>query len=313
MPDTKGWPNCRHTCYHLAPTCEECGWDFIEDKLPRLCDHRLRSPYPLFGTKKKVTDDLWRLFGDVERYVEPFLAGAAMLLARPRSRHIHCVVSDANRYISNFWRAVQHKPDEVAQCCDWPVNEAELPPSYIDQARLFKRLRDQGLTVKEIAKVCPMGKATEQNIRHRLRLLELPPDVQLKVHHGKLSQDAALKLLAKKDVENGETHHEPPVPPAPGSETTEGELQPRPESSEEEPEDNWEPLAKDQVQAAEAELRGVLEGFIDRVSGVNFDRCRLQHPDELLRLVRQAQKKLTAIKRTASKGKASSVRLVLVG
>src|SRR5262249_36474020 len=123
--------------------------------------------------------------------------------------------------------------DGKAALVESAAENIHLPPSFIDQARLFKRLRDQGLTVKEIAKVCPMGKATEQNIRHRLRLLELPPEVQLKVHHGKLSQDAALKLLAKKDVENNETPHEPPVAGPQGSEaTTEGESQERPESRE---------------------------------------------------------------------------------
>jgi DNA adenine methylase len=126
MPDTKGCPNCRHACYPLAHTCEECGFDFIEDRLPRLRDDRLRSPYPFFGTKKKVADDLWRLFGDVQRYVEPFLGGAAMLLARPKDRRIHCVVNDKNRYISNFWRAVQFQPEELTKWCDWPVNEAGL-------------------------------------------------------------------------------------------------------------------------------------------------------------------------------------------
>jgi site-specific DNA-adenine methylase len=126
MPDKKGCPNCRHACYHAAASCEGCGYDFIEDNLPRLRDDRLRSPYPFFGTKKKVADDLWRLFGDVRRYVEPFLGSAAMLLARPKDRRIHCVVSDKNRQISNLWRAVQFHPEEVAQWCDWPVNEADL-------------------------------------------------------------------------------------------------------------------------------------------------------------------------------------------
>src|SRR5262249_52299820 len=97
--------------------------------------------------------------------------------------------------------ATVSESDGKAALIESAAENVHLPPSYIDQARLFKRLCDQGLTVKEIAKVCPMGKATEQNIRHRLRLLELPPEVQLKVHHGKLSQDAALKLLKNQEGE----------------------------------------------------------------------------------------------------------------
>jgi DNA adenine methylase len=126
MTNTKNCPNCRRTCYFMAPICQECGWDFTQDKLPRLRDDRLRSPYPFFGTKKKVASDLWRLFGDVQRYVEPFLGSAAMILARPNYQRIHCVVNDKNRYVSNFWRAVQHHTEEVAKWCDWPVSEADL-------------------------------------------------------------------------------------------------------------------------------------------------------------------------------------------
>lgn len=123
---TKSCPNCRHACYLMAPACEKCGWDFLESKLPPLRDYRLRSPYPFFGTKKKIASDMWRLFGDVKRYIEPFLGSAPMLLARPKDRRIQCVVSDASRYISNFWRSVQQKPDEVATWCDWPINEGDL-------------------------------------------------------------------------------------------------------------------------------------------------------------------------------------------
>lgn len=123
---TKPCPNCRQACFHLAPTCEECGFDFIEDKLPQLRDYRLRSAYPFFGTKRKIASDLWRLFGECKRYIEPFLGSAAMLLARPKDRKVHCVVNDRSRYISNFWRAVQQQPEEVARFTDWPVNEADL-------------------------------------------------------------------------------------------------------------------------------------------------------------------------------------------
>ena len=123
---TKPCLNCGYACFHLAPTCEKCCYSFIEDKLPRLRDDRLMSPFPFFGTKKKVASDLWRLFGDAKRYVEPFLGSASLLLARPQNRKVHCVVNDRSRYISNFWRAVQQQPDEVAKWCDWPVNEADL-------------------------------------------------------------------------------------------------------------------------------------------------------------------------------------------
>jgi ParB/RepB/Spo0J family partition protein len=185
-----------------------------------------------------------------------------------------------------------------------------LPPSYIDQARLFKRLRDQGLTVKQIAKVCPMGKATEQNIRHRLRLLELPPEVQIKVHHGKLSQDAALKMLAMKDVENNETPQEPPAP-EPEGEGTYSEVEPQqgPESSAEEPQPDGEPHREEQGAKEEASagrdagLRAILESFIDRMGEFDLDHFSPDNPAELRRLAHQAQKRLAAIRGKLSKAR----------
>lgn len=67
---------------------------------------------------------MWRVFGRVSRYVEPFMGSAAMILARPHP--VHTVANDKNRYLSNFWRAAQFAPDETARWADWPVNEADL-------------------------------------------------------------------------------------------------------------------------------------------------------------------------------------------
>jgi len=36
-------PQCGHACYHKATLCEDCGWDFLEEKVPSLCGNRLRS------------------------------------------------------------------------------------------------------------------------------------------------------------------------------------------------------------------------------------------------------------------------------
>lgn len=47
------------------------------------------------------------------------------MLARPHTPKIE-TINDADCYVANFWRAVQHDPDAVAQYCDWPVNEADL-------------------------------------------------------------------------------------------------------------------------------------------------------------------------------------------
>ena len=43
----------------------------------------LKSPFPYFGGKRKVADEIWRRFGAVANYVEPFFGSGAVLLARP--------------------------------------------------------------------------------------------------------------------------------------------------------------------------------------------------------------------------------------
>ena len=68
---------------------------------------------------------IWRAFGNTPNYVEPFAGSLAVLLARPSTPKVE-TVNDKDGFISNFWRAVQHAPDEVARWCNWPVNEADL-------------------------------------------------------------------------------------------------------------------------------------------------------------------------------------------
>lgn len=85
----------------------------------------LRAPFPWFGGKSRVAPVVWRAFGDVANYVEPFAGSLAVLLARPTPPRVE-TVNDADCYLANFWRAVQWAPEEVAEWCDWPVNEADL-------------------------------------------------------------------------------------------------------------------------------------------------------------------------------------------
>ena len=82
----------------------------------------LQAPFPWFGGKSRVAADVWARFGDVPNYVEPFAGSLAVLLGRPHDPQIE-TVNDLDGFIANFWRALQHAPDEVAKWADWPVNE----------------------------------------------------------------------------------------------------------------------------------------------------------------------------------------------
>jgi hypothetical protein len=44
---------------------------------------RAKTPFPYIGGKTRVAPEIWRRFGDVKNYVEPFFGGGAVLLNRP--------------------------------------------------------------------------------------------------------------------------------------------------------------------------------------------------------------------------------------
>lgn len=85
----------------------------------------LRAPFPWFGGKSKVAETVWRAFGDVPNYVEPFAGSLAVLLGRPHAPRTE-TVNDLDCHLANFWRALRADPDAVAAWSDWPVNEADL-------------------------------------------------------------------------------------------------------------------------------------------------------------------------------------------
>lgn len=85
----------------------------------------LKAPFPWFGGKSRVAHLVWERFGDAASYNEPFAGSLAVLLGRPHEARIE-TVNDLDCYLSNFWRALRHDPDEVAYWADYPVNETDL-------------------------------------------------------------------------------------------------------------------------------------------------------------------------------------------
>ncbi len=68
---------------------------------------------------------IWQRFGNIDNYVEPFFGSGAVLLMRPDEPGTE-TINDADGFVSNFWRAIKSKPDEVVYHADWPVNENDL-------------------------------------------------------------------------------------------------------------------------------------------------------------------------------------------
>ena len=90
----------------------------------------MQAPFPFFGGKRKITNEVWVRLGAPTQYIEPFCGSAAMLLAAPRIASLE-VVNDMNGFIANFWRAVKHQPDKVAEAADFPVSHIDLGARHI--------------------------------------------------------------------------------------------------------------------------------------------------------------------------------------
>jgi site-specific DNA-adenine methylase len=85
----------------------------------------LAAPFPYFGGKSGACETVWSAFGAVDNYVEPFCGSAAMLLGAPDGKRVE-TINDADGFVANFWRAVGHDAEAVAQAADWPCNEVDL-------------------------------------------------------------------------------------------------------------------------------------------------------------------------------------------
>lgn len=86
---------------------------------------RLRAPVPYFGSKYDIAEQVWLRLGNPSNYVEPFAGSLAVLLARPEPGKVE-TVNDYSGLVTNFWRAVQREPVEVARYADNPVHELDL-------------------------------------------------------------------------------------------------------------------------------------------------------------------------------------------
>lgn len=97
-----------------------------------------KAPFPWFGGKARVADVVWKAFGDVPNYVEPFAGSLAVLLNRPHPPQTE-TINDIDGLLSNFWRSVVYSPETVAQYADRPVNENDL---HAIHAWLIERMGD---------------------------------------------------------------------------------------------------------------------------------------------------------------------------
>ena len=86
---------------------------------------RLKAPFPYYGGKSRIADEVWDRYGVVERYIEPFGGSFIVLLANPHPANME-IVCDTNGFICNFYRAVRSDPDKIAYYADYPTIHQDL-------------------------------------------------------------------------------------------------------------------------------------------------------------------------------------------
>ena len=90
----------------------------------------MKAPFPWFGGKRRVAAEVWRRFGDVPVYAEPFAGSLAVMLGRPSAPGVE-TVNDLDGFVANAWRAILHDPEATAHAADWPVNENDLTARHL--------------------------------------------------------------------------------------------------------------------------------------------------------------------------------------
>lgn len=87
----------------------------------------LKAPFPYFGGKSQIAEEVWKRLGDAPTYVEPFFGSGAVLLSRQHQWwDRHEIVNDLDCFVANYWRATQADPDAVALHANWPSVESDV-------------------------------------------------------------------------------------------------------------------------------------------------------------------------------------------
>src|SRR5690349_15234083 len=96
----------KHTPRGIAPYVPG-GKGKAEVEVEPMADYK--QPFPWFGGKRAIASEVWRRFGNVPNYVEPFFGGGSMLFMRPTAPKIE-TVNDKDKFVANFWRALMYDP-----------------------------------------------------------------------------------------------------------------------------------------------------------------------------------------------------------
>lgn len=75
----------------------------------------MRPPFPYYGAKGTIADQIVALLPPHDHYVEPYCGSLAVLLAKQPSKME--TVNDLDRDLITFWRVLRERPDDLARAC----------------------------------------------------------------------------------------------------------------------------------------------------------------------------------------------------
>jgi DNA adenine methylase len=75
----------------------------------------MKPPFPYFGGKQRIADQIVALFPQHDHYIEPYAGGLSVLMAKPVSKLE--TVNDLDGDIMTFWRVLRDRPDELERVC----------------------------------------------------------------------------------------------------------------------------------------------------------------------------------------------------
>lgn len=95
----------------------------------------LKWPAVYLGNKSRIAHVVWKRFGNVDTYIEPFCGSCGVFWKRPLDHFKDGIpkleiLNDRSSNLVNFLRAVQFCPEEVAKHVSWPVTEVDLIARY---------------------------------------------------------------------------------------------------------------------------------------------------------------------------------------
>jgi DNA adenine methylase len=86
---------------------------------------KIPQAFSYFGGKSRIADQVWKRFGNISIYIEPFAGSASILLNSPYIVRTE-ILNDKYSFITNFFRSAKYAPNKTAKYAQNLISETEL-------------------------------------------------------------------------------------------------------------------------------------------------------------------------------------------